>query len=111
MQYGILRLLHLLGLTLIGAGLIGVWYADLRSRRTSNLLDAIDAWPDLGFHGSKSPSLTTILACFSPPLRIALNNQLTPGATALRDSSCCGSGIGRRPYTLNKTEGYNEAHT
>lgn len=37
MQYGILRFLHLLGLTLIGAGLIGVWYADLRSRRAKNL--------------------------------------------------------------------------
>jgi predicted integral membrane protein DUF2269 len=30
--YPILKLLHLLGLTLMGAGLIGVWYADLRSR-------------------------------------------------------------------------------
>jgi uncharacterized membrane protein len=37
MQYGILRFLHLLGLTLIGAGLIGVWYADLRSGRAKNL--------------------------------------------------------------------------
>ena len=37
MQYGILRFLHLLGLTLIGPGLIGVWYADLRSRRAENL--------------------------------------------------------------------------
>lgn len=38
MLYGILRFFHLLSLTLMGAGLIGVWYADLRSRRASNLL-------------------------------------------------------------------------
>lgn len=33
MTYLILRYVHLLGLTLMGAGLIGVWYADLRSRQ------------------------------------------------------------------------------
>jgi hypothetical protein len=33
MTYLILRYAHLLGLTLMGAGLIGVWYADLRSRQ------------------------------------------------------------------------------
>jgi uncharacterized membrane protein YecN with MAPEG domain len=33
MTYPVLRFLHLLGLTLMGAGLIGVWYADLRSRQ------------------------------------------------------------------------------
>jgi hypothetical protein len=27
--YPVLKFLHLLGLTLMGAGLIGVWYADL----------------------------------------------------------------------------------
>jgi hypothetical protein len=32
MTYLILRYVHLLGLALMGAGLIGVWYADLRSR-------------------------------------------------------------------------------
>jgi hypothetical protein len=32
MTYLILRYLHLLGLTIMGAGLIGVWYADRRSR-------------------------------------------------------------------------------
>jgi hypothetical protein len=35
--YPILRFLHLLGLTLMGAGLIGVWYADLRSRQVRDL--------------------------------------------------------------------------
>lgn len=33
MTYPVLKFLHLLGLTLMGAGLIAVWYADLRSRQ------------------------------------------------------------------------------
>jgi uncharacterized membrane protein len=37
MAYPILRFVHLLGLTLMGAGLIGVWYADLRSRQVRDL--------------------------------------------------------------------------
>jgi uncharacterized membrane protein len=37
MTYLILRFIHLLGLTLMGAGLIGVWYADLRSRQVRDL--------------------------------------------------------------------------
>jgi hypothetical protein len=35
--YPVLRFVHLLGLTLMGAGLIGVWYADLRSRQAREL--------------------------------------------------------------------------
>jgi len=35
--YPVLKFLHLLGLTLMGAGLIGVWYADLRSRQAREL--------------------------------------------------------------------------
>jgi uncharacterized membrane protein len=35
--YPILKFLHLLGLTLMGAGLIGVWYADLRARKVQEL--------------------------------------------------------------------------
>lgn len=37
MMYPVLKFVHLLGLTLMGAGLIGVWYADLRSRQVRNL--------------------------------------------------------------------------
>jgi hypothetical protein len=37
MTYAILRFVHLLGLTIMGAGLIGVWYADLRSRQVRDL--------------------------------------------------------------------------
>jgi hypothetical protein len=35
--YPVLKFVHLLGLTLMGAGLIGVWYADLRSRQVQEL--------------------------------------------------------------------------
>jgi hypothetical protein len=35
--YLVSRYVHLLGLTLMGAGLIGVWYADLRSRQVRDL--------------------------------------------------------------------------
>ena len=35
--YPVLKFLHLLGLTLMRAGLIGVWYADLRSRQVREL--------------------------------------------------------------------------
>ncbi len=37
MTYPVLKFVHLLGLTLMGAGLIGVWYADLRSRQVREL--------------------------------------------------------------------------
>jgi uncharacterized membrane protein len=37
LTYLALRYAHLLGLTLMGAGLIGVWYADLRSRQVRDL--------------------------------------------------------------------------
>jgi uncharacterized membrane protein len=35
--YPVLKFVHLLGLVLMGAGLIGVWYADLRSRQAREL--------------------------------------------------------------------------
>ena len=37
MTYPLLKFVHLLGLTLMGAGLIGVWYADLRARQVREL--------------------------------------------------------------------------
>jgi len=37
LSYSLLRFIHLLGVTLISAGLIGVWYADLRSRQVREL--------------------------------------------------------------------------
>lgn len=37
MSYQVLRLLHIVGAILIGAGLIGVWLSDLRSRQVRDL--------------------------------------------------------------------------
>ena len=37
MTYPVLKFLHLLGLVLMSGGLIGVWYADLRSRQLHEL--------------------------------------------------------------------------
>lgn len=37
MEYGLLKFTHVLGAILMGAGLIGVWMADLRSRQLSDL--------------------------------------------------------------------------
>jgi uncharacterized membrane protein len=37
MSYQLLRFLHLLGVCLMAAGLIGVWYADVRSRQARDL--------------------------------------------------------------------------
>ncbi|MDE3042819.1 MAG: hypothetical protein KGJ82_19925 [Nitrospirota bacterium] len=40
MSYSLLRFLHLLGLILMGAGLIGVWYEELRSWQIRDQADA-----------------------------------------------------------------------
>jgi hypothetical protein len=37
MTYSLLKFAHLVGLTLIGAGLIGVWVSDMRSRKVHDL--------------------------------------------------------------------------
>lgn len=38
MTYDLLKLAHIIGSVLIGAGLIGVWLSDLRSRQTHELV-------------------------------------------------------------------------
>lgn len=38
MEYSILKFLHILGTVLMGAGLIGVWLADIRSRQHRDLV-------------------------------------------------------------------------
>lgn len=43
MTYNLLRFLHLVGVTLMGAGLIGVWIADLRSRQVQDLVRFAEA--------------------------------------------------------------------
>ena len=42
-HYGLLRLFHILGAVLMGAGLIGVWMADLRSRQLRELAPFAEA--------------------------------------------------------------------
>ena len=37
MDYALLNLVHVIGAILIGAGLIGVWMSDLRSRQVHDL--------------------------------------------------------------------------
>lgn len=43
MEYDLLRFFHILGAILMGAGLIGVWMADLRSRQLSELKSFAEA--------------------------------------------------------------------
>lgn len=43
MIYSLLRFAHLVGLTLMGAGLIGVWLSDLRSRKVHDLVRFAEA--------------------------------------------------------------------
>ena len=43
MEYSLLKFLHILGAVLIGAGLIGVWMADLRSRQLRELAPFTEA--------------------------------------------------------------------
>jgi uncharacterized membrane protein len=43
MTYSLLRFAHLVGLTLMGAGLIGVWISDLRSRKVRDLVRFAEA--------------------------------------------------------------------
>ncbi len=43
MEYGLLKFTHVLGAVIMGAGLIGVWMADLRSRQLSELKPLAEA--------------------------------------------------------------------
>ena len=43
MTYTLLRFAHVIGVTLMGAGLIGVWIADLRSRQVQDLVRFAEA--------------------------------------------------------------------
>jgi len=49
--YPLLKFFHLLGLTLMGAGLIGVWFADLRSRQVRQLPPPAWLWHLADRHG------------------------------------------------------------
>lgn len=43
MTYAVLKLVHLIGAILIGAGLIGVWLSDMRSRQSRDLVTFAEA--------------------------------------------------------------------
>jgi hypothetical protein len=43
MTYDVLKLVHMIGAIVIGAGLIGVWISDIRSRSCSNLVQFSEA--------------------------------------------------------------------
>jgi len=43
MTYAVLKLAHIIGAILIGAGLIGVWLSDMRSRQSRELVRFAEA--------------------------------------------------------------------
>ena len=43
MTYAVLKLAHIIGAILIGAGLIGVWLSDMRSRKSRDLVQFSEA--------------------------------------------------------------------
>ena len=64
MEYSILRFLHVLGAVLIGAGLIGVWMADLRSRQLRELKPFAEAVRNIAvfYDGVVVPGALLLLA-------------------------------------------------
>jgi len=64
MEYSILKYLHLLGAVLMGAGLIGVWLADLRSRQHRDLIRFSEAvrYINVFYDGVVVPGALILLA-------------------------------------------------
>ena len=64
MTYSLLRFAHLLGLMLIGAGLIGVWVSDLRSRQVRDLARFGEAIRNIAvfYDGVVVPGAVTLFA-------------------------------------------------
>lgn len=64
MEYGILKFIHILGAILMGAGLIGVWMADLRSRQLSELKPFAEAVRNIAvfYDGFVVPGALLVLA-------------------------------------------------
>lgn len=55
MTYAVLKLVHIIGAILIGAGLIGVWVSDMRSRQLRDLSGFSEAVRNIAvFYGSAS---------------------------------------------------------
>jgi uncharacterized membrane protein len=64
MTYPLLKFLHILGAILIGAGLIGVWVSDLRSRQLRNLPQFAEAVRNIAvfYDGVVLPGALLLLA-------------------------------------------------
>jgi uncharacterized membrane protein len=64
MSYQLLNLLHVIGAILIGAGLIGVWMADLRSRQVRDLASFAEAVRNIAvfYDGVVVPGAVLLLA-------------------------------------------------
>ena len=64
MSYALLNLLHVIGAILIGAGLIGVWMSDLRSRQVHDLASFAEAVRNIAvfYDGVVVPGALLLLA-------------------------------------------------
>lgn len=64
MSYSLLNLLHVIGAILIGAGLIGVWMSDLRSRQVHDLASFAEAVRNIAvfYDGIVVPGALLLLA-------------------------------------------------
>jgi len=64
MEYSLLKFLHILGAVLIGAGLIGVWMTDLRSRQRRDLAPFAEAvlYIAVFYDGIVAPGALLLLA-------------------------------------------------
>jgi uncharacterized membrane protein len=61
MEYSLLKFFHILGAVLIGAGLIGVWMADLRSRQLRELAPFSEAIRNIFYDGLVVPGALLLL--------------------------------------------------
>lgn len=64
MTYAVLKLAHIIGAILIGAGLIGVWLSDMRSRQSRELLRFAEAVRNIAvfYDGVVVPGALVLLA-------------------------------------------------
>lgn len=64
MEYSLLKFLHILGAVLMGAGLVGVWMADLRSRQLRDLAPFSEAVRNIAvsYDGLVVPGALLLLA-------------------------------------------------
>lgn len=64
MSYNLLKFGHLLGVILMGAGLVGVWMADLRSRQLKDLRQFAEAVRNIAvfYDGLVVPGALILLA-------------------------------------------------